>query len=131
MYNFNFLENEKLIDIFDNTLIKQGNNEKITTIALTDKRLLFLDYININDGIEAIRISRGVHYTRYKEVYYQIDLNDIESLSENEYFNITLKDKTIIEFNNEKLYKLLKNNSKRKNNDFYSIINNIFTYRLV
>ena len=28
---------------------------------------------------------------------------------ENEYFNITLKDKTTIEFNNEKLYKILKN----------------------
>ena len=107
MYNFNFLENEKLIDIFDNTLIKQGNNEKITTIALTDKRLLFLDYLNINNGIEAIRISRGVHYTRYKEVYYQIDLNEIKSLFENEYFSITLKDKTTIEFNNEQLYKLL------------------------
>ena len=110
MYNFNFIENEKLIDVFENTLVKQGNNEKNTTIALTDKRLLFLDYINKNDGMEAIRISRGISYPRYKEVYYQINLKDTIKLEKDEYFKIILNDKTTIEFNNETLYQQLKRN---------------------
>ena len=107
MYNFNFIDGEKLIDIFDDVLVKQGDNEKITTIALTDKRLLFLDYINTNDGLDALRIAKGINYTRYKDVYYQIDLNNIDSVDEDENYIVILKDKTVFEFNNEKLYKLL------------------------
>lgn len=107
MYNFNFMEEEQLVEIFEEVLIKQGENEKITTIALTDKRLLFLDYIT-NDGYEVLRITKGVNFTRYKDVYYQVHLDDIESITEDEYYKITLKDNTVFEFNNENLYELLK-----------------------
>lgn len=107
MYNFNFIDGEKLIDIFDDVLVKQGDNEKIITIALTDKRLLFLDYINTNDGLDVLRIAKGINYARYKDVYYQIDLNNIDSVDEDENYIVILKDKTVFEFNNEKLYKLL------------------------
>lgn len=111
MYNFNFMENEQLIEIFENVLVKQGSNEKITTISLTNKRLLFLDYIT-NDGYEALRITKGVNFTKYKDVYYEINLNDIELITEDEYYIITLKDNTIIEINNKKLYELLKGGKK-------------------
>lgn len=115
MYNFNFIEDEKLINIFDEILIKQEKNEKITTIALTDKRLLFLDYIT-NDGYEALRIAKGINFVKYKDVYYEIDLSNIKSISDkDEYYLITLKDNTSFEFNNINLYKMLKgeiNNEK-------------------
>jgi len=115
MYNFNFMEDEKLIEVFDEILIKQNKKEKITTIALTDKRLLFLDYIT-NSGYEALKITKGINFVKYKDVYHQIDLSNIESIKNNkEYYLIILKDKTTFEFNNIILYELLKgelNNEK-------------------
>lgn len=107
MYNLNFIKNEKLIEIFDEVLIKQGNLEKITSIALTDKRILFLDY-NTNVLEDALRITRRINYTRYKEVYYEIHLSNVKKLINKEYYNLILKDNTIIEFNNEQLFKQIK-----------------------
>ena len=109
MYNFNFIENEELIDIFDEVYIKQNNKDKVTTIALTNKRILFLDYV-INDGLEALRITNKMNLVRNMEVYYSIDLFDIEKIYEDEYFIIKLKNNTFIEFNNQKLFKLLCSN---------------------
>jgi len=109
MYNFNFLENEKLVEIFEEVLVKQGNNEKITSIALTNKRLLFLDYIT-NDGYEALRITKGINFIKYKDVYYQCDLKDICSITDGEYYKITLNNDLYFEFNNERLYNFLKGN---------------------
>lgn len=107
MYNFNFIENEDLIEVFDQVFIKQNDNEKITTIAITNKRLLFLDYIT-NDGLEALRITNKLNLVRNKEVYHTIDLDNIESITEDEYYKIKLKDNTSFEFNAQELYKLLK-----------------------
>lgn len=106
MYNFNFIENEELIEIFEEVLVKQNDNEKITTIALTNKRLLFLDYIT-NDVLEALRITNKMNLVRSKEVYYQLNLEDIKLLSEEEYYSIVLKDGTEFEFNKKELYELL------------------------
>lgn len=106
MYNFNFIENEKLVEIFDEVLVKQNENEKNTTIALTNKRLLFLDYIT-NDGLEVLRITNKMNLVRIKEVYYQIKLEDIKSVQEEEYYQVILKDDTEFELNNRELYELL------------------------
>ena len=107
MYNFELINNEEVIKIFDEVFIKQEGNQKTTTIILTNKRLLFLDHITPNEGLEVLRVARGADYIRYKEVYYQIDLNDIENISNGEYYQVTLKNKMVFEFDNEKLYKLL------------------------
>ena len=106
MYNFNFTSNEELIDVFDEVYIRQNNDEKITTIALTNKRLLFLDYI-VNDGLEVLRITNKMNLARIKEVYYSIDLDQIEQIYKDEYFIIKLKDNTSLEFNELKLFELL------------------------
>lgn len=107
MYNFNFMKDERLIEIFEEILVRQNDNEKITTIALTDKRLLFLDYTT-NDGLEALRITKGINFTRYKDVYHEINLDNIKSITEEDYYKLILKDNTSFEFNNQKLYELLK-----------------------
>jgi len=107
MYNFNFVDDEKLISVFDEVFIKQDINEKIFTVALTDKRLLFLDYIT-NDGMEALRITKGIDFNKYKEVIYQINLEEIDRLVSDEYYQIILKNKRIINFNNEILYNMIK-----------------------
>lgn len=108
MYNLDFLEDEKLVGIFDEIFVKQGENKKNTTIALTNMRLLFLDYIVPDEGQEVLRIARGANYFRYKEIYYQIDLKDIAKVTEGEYYQVALKNKVSFEFNNEDLYELLK-----------------------
>ena len=107
MYNFDFLKNEELIEIFDDVWIAQGKNEKCTTIALTNQRLLFLDYDKL-DPRENLRIGRGVDYARFKEVYYSIDLKDIKKVSNKDGITIIiLADNSSIEIENDDIYKLI------------------------
>ena len=106
MYNFELMGNEKLIKIFDDLLIKQNKISKFTTLILTDKRLLFLKYVN--DYRENLRIGKGVDYIKYKEVYYQINLIDIKDIVHDKYYKVVMQDETIFEFNNNNLYKLIK-----------------------
>lgn len=106
MYNFDLLDGEKVIEIFDDIWISQGNKEKNTTIALTNKRLLFMDYDKY-DFRETLRIGRGIDYMRTKEVYYKINIADINSLIKEDTYIIHLNDKTSFEFDDDKLYKLL------------------------
>ena len=73
MYDFELLKNEEVVEIFDNFFIKLNENEKYTTLILTNKRLLFLDYIMPDECREVLRIARCAYYIRNKEVYYQID----------------------------------------------------------
>lgn len=40
----------KISKIFDNLYIKQGSNEKPPSAILTNQRLLFLDYIVLNNN---------------------------------------------------------------------------------
>ena len=93
--------------IFDNLYIKQGNNERPTSAILANQRLLFLDYIVQNEGLEVLRITRGSQAIQYKEVYYQINLNDINALNKKELYEIVLNNNSIIEFNDKKLYDLI------------------------
>jgi len=107
MYDFNLINGEEVVKIFDNVWVKQGNNEKNTTIALTNKRLLFLEYSKDNPN-EVLRTARGLEYPRYKEVYYKIELTNIKEVKEDENYSITLEDNTYFEFDNIQLFELLK-----------------------
>lgn len=110
MYNFNLVEHEELIKLFDSVWISQNNNEKNTSIALTNKRLLFLEYSK-NDPNEVLRTARGLEYPRYKEVYYQISLGDIKKITKEENYSITLVNNNLFEFDNRELFDLLKKNN--------------------
>ena len=116
MYNFDFLKNEELVQIFDDVWIAQGENEKNTTIALTNQRLLFLDYDKF-DPREDLRIGRGVDYLRAKEVYFSIDLKNIKNITEkNNYYSINFRDDSkSIDFDDKQLFKLLKDEIEEKN----------------
>jgi len=110
MYDFNLINGEEVVEIFDNVWVKQGNNEKNTTIALTNKRLLFLEYSK-DDPNEVLRTARGLDYPRYKEVYYQIELTNISEVKESENYSVTLEDNTYFEFDDSHLFDLLKKNN--------------------
>lgn len=108
MYNFDFLKNEELIEIFEDVWIAQGNNEKCTTIALTNQRLLFLDYDKF-DSRENLRVGRGVEYTRFKEVYYSINLKNIKKVSnKKEITVISMSDGNNLDIESENIFKLIK-----------------------
>ena len=111
MYNIDLLKNEKIIDIFDEVFIKQGNQEKYTTIAITNKRLLFLDYLTENDYSEVLRIAKGIDYLKYKEVYFEINLKNIKNIKEEKHYILFYDDKSF-EFDNKELYLLLKDKLK-------------------
>lgn len=107
MYNFDLLKGEEVVEIFENIWIKRGKNEKNTTIALTNKRILFLEYDN-NDPNEVLRISRGLSYQRYKEVYYQVELSNIKKIFEKENYCVVINNDILFEFSDESLFSLLK-----------------------
>ncbi len=111
MYNFTLKENEETISIFDDIYIKQGSNEKETTIILTNQRLMFLDYQK-DDPNEILRIGNGIQYLRAKEIYYEIALSDIQKISFNKLYKVLLKNGVEFEFENPNLYKLLNDNMK-------------------
>ena len=108
MYNFNLMKNEELVEVFEDVWIAQGNNEKCTTIALTNQRLLFLDYDKF-DSRENLRVGRGVEYARFKEVYYSINLKDIKKVSNKKKITIiALSDGNNLEIENENIFSLIK-----------------------
>lgn len=51
MYNFDLLNEEEIVKIFDELLIKQGDRQKMISAVLTNKRLLFFEFVN-DDYIE-------------------------------------------------------------------------------
>ena len=108
MYNFNLIENETIVKVFHDVLISQGKNRKTTTVAVTNKRILFLEYIIQNEGLELLRFARGADYMRCKEVYYQIELSIIKSIIKNKIYKIILEDGKSFEIENDELYNILK-----------------------
>ena len=75
------------------------------------KRILFLDYVK-DDPNEVLRIARGVDYVRYQEVYYKVNLSDIDSIDFDDGYNVRLIDGTEFAFDNEELFNLIINNMK-------------------
>lgn len=69
MYNFDFLKNEELIEIFEDVWIVQGNNEKCTTIALTNQRLLFLDYDKYDYIVPTLTEQQIKFYIQMRQMY--------------------------------------------------------------
>lgn len=108
MYNLNLSKNEKLIQIFDNILITNNNQEKTTTIAITNKRLLFLDYLNTNDALDALRITNKLNTIKYKDIYYELNLSDIKLTKLSNYYTISKNNELIFNFYNQEIYNLLK-----------------------
>ena len=107
MYNLNLSKNEKLIQIFDNTLIANDTEEKTTTIAITNKRLLFLDYLNTNDALDALRITNKLNTIRYKDIYYGLNLSDIKLTKQSKYYTIYKNNEPIFNLYNQEIYNLL------------------------
>lgn len=101
MYNFNLKKNEELVYVLDDVLVNLNDNEYITTVALTTKRILFLDYYNID---EELRIAKYKNEIKFKEVYYDIDLKNIDSVNK---FTINLKNNTNLKIYDKTIINLI------------------------
>ena len=82
MYNFKLLNNEEIVLIDDDVLIK--NKDYKYTIILTNKRLLVLDYpSNTFNSMEDLRISGRINYVKMKEIILAKSLSNIKHIIKN------------------------------------------------
>ena len=107
MYNFDLGKNETLISIYDEVLVCQNDIQKIISVALTDKRLLFLDYAT-KEPYETLRVTSATNYVKIKEVFFYIDLKNIKEVKKDKLYKIIINNKKVIEFDNKDLYTELK-----------------------
>lgn len=107
MYNFNLEKNESLISVFDDVLIKQNNNQKIVSVAITDKRILLLDYVSV-EPFETLKAAQASHYIKMKEVFFSKKLKEIKNIENKSLYRLTFKDDFSFEFDNDDLFKQLK-----------------------
>ena len=76
IYNFNKLDNEEILLISDESVLKKADNEEEISTIVTNKRLILLDYPEeSNNYEEAMRTSRGADYVLQKEPILIIDLD--------------------------------------------------------
>lgn len=101
MYNFGLEKDEELVYVFDDIYVKLNDRELNTTIAVTTKRLLFLDY---NNEYDDLRVANYQTYIKYKEVYSEVLLSNVEKISN---YKLELKNGLIIVFKNKKIIELV------------------------
>jgi hypothetical protein len=106
MYNFNLEKNEEVVSIFDEVLIKHDDNQRIVSVAITNKRILILDYQSI-EPLETLKGAHASSYIKMKEVIFSKYLKEIKSIKGKDLYEIMFKDNYIIEFDNDDLYSLL------------------------
>lgn len=87
MYNFNKLDNEEILLISDESVLRKDDKEEKISTIVTNKRLILLDYPDASNNYEeAMRTSRGADYIQQKEPILTIDLDDIkEIINENNF----------------------------------------------
>jgi len=87
MYNFNKLDNEEILLISDESVLRKDDKEEKISTIVTNKRLILLGYPDAtNNYEEVLRTSRGADYVLHKEPILIVDLYDIkEVISENDF----------------------------------------------
>ena len=103
MYNFNLEKDETLVSVFDDVLVSQNNNSKLLSVAVTNKRILFLDFQSV-EPYETLKGAQASSYIKFKEVVYSRYLNEIKSATSN---TIKFND-IVIELDNLDIVKTIK-----------------------
>ena len=88
MYNFQKLDNEEILLIRDDSILKKADKDIVISTIITNKRLILLDYPSeINNYEEAMRTSRGTDYIKQKEPILIVNLEDIKEVVKEENFD--------------------------------------------
>ena len=108
MYNYELKENEKIIKIFDDILLKTGNDNIDVSIIITNIRFIIL---SIPKDTESFRVGRVINNPNYKEIIFETDINNIIDIEkEDNYYKYILKDSNYFYLNNNEIYNFIKQN---------------------
>ena len=110
MYNFNKLDNEEILLISDEVVLKKDNANVEISAIVTNKRLILLDYPEEDNNYEEVlRTSRGAHYVKQKEIILSVDLENIkEIISEDNFDKYVLNTSNYFYLNNDQINKKVK-----------------------
>ena len=108
MYNYELKENEKIIKIFDDILLKKGNDNIDVSIIITNIRFIIL---SIPKDTESFRVGRVINNPNYKEIIFETDINNIIDIEkEDNYYKYILKDTNYFYLNSNKIYNFINQN---------------------
>lgn len=109
MYNYSLLNNEKIIKIYDDVLLKTGNDILDVSVIITNMRFIIL---SIPKNKEAYRVGRMIiDKPISKEIIFETDINNIIDIQkEEDYYKYILSDTNYFLLNTDKIYKLINQN---------------------
>ena len=108
MYNIELKNNEQIIEIFDDILLKTGNDNIDVSIIITNMRFIIL---SIPKDTESFRVGRVINNPNYKEIIFETDINNIINIKkEDNYYKYILKDTNYFYLNSNKIYNFLHQN---------------------
>lgn len=109
MYNYCLLENEEVINIFDDILLKIGNDNIDVSVIITNMRFIIL---SLPKDKESFRVGRLlIDKPMSKEIIFETDINNIINIKkEDDYYKYILKDTNYFYLNSNKIYNFLHQN---------------------
>ena len=109
MYNIELKSNEQIIEIFDDILLKTGNDNINVSIIITNIRFIIL---SIPKDKEAYRVGRMIiDKPISKEIIFETDINNIVDIKkEEEYYKYILFDTNYFLLNTDEIYKFIHQN---------------------
>ena len=109
MYNYNLLENEELIKIYDDILLKIGDDILDVSVIITNMRFMIL---SIPKDKEAYRVGRMIiDKPISKEIIFETNINNIINIKkEKDYYKYILSDTNYFLLNTDEIYKFIYQN---------------------
>jgi len=110
MYNINLKDCETII--YNNDDVNVLNNEKIINVSLviTNKRLIILEDVNKLDNMNTVlRTTKAIGFIPQKEIIFETNLENINSIIPGKTIKINLKNNTFIELDDKEIVYILEN----------------------
>ena len=108
MYNIELKNNEQIKEIFDDILLKMGNDNIDVSVIVTNMRFIIL---SIPKDIESFRVGRVINHPSHKEIIFETDINNIIDIEkEDDYYKYILKDTNYFYLNSNKIYNFIHQN---------------------
>lgn len=109
MYDFNLLENENIIIISDEALLKKSNNIKKVSVIITNYRFIIL---SLPEDLESFRFGRTIMHPIKKEIIFDTPIESIDRVEKGKDFDkYILKDSNYFFLDDNGIYNYI--NTKR------------------
>lgn len=105
MYDYSLNENEEVLLISDNSLLKKGKLTAQVTTIITNQRFLILE---LPKDLEGFRFGRSIKQPIKKEVILDIPIKSVlEIIKEKEYVKYVLESTNYFYLNDELVYEYM------------------------